>query len=1211
MTTTVVRMQQRRDSSTRWELVNPVMRAGEMGYDETVDRFKMGDGVTAWTDLPFLNVTLADVEAVTETLVPGLVVEALAADDTPALAAAAAVTAELASRDLIDADDLAAAVGEQIVFASGVYPARTKGGPAQWVGAARPTFTPAKNGDTWIRDKKGLLTEVISLPSLVGYWPMNEGAGTTVNDKTASPVNGAVSGAGAVLGAWNQPGGVGALGLKPKGAGAVSLAAAAKLDVADTFTFGTFFRRRNLRRGTLFQRGTSFFSDFAGELFGNGNFEAAISTVTNVGNWKSFGVAADCTLDTVTKHSGGSALKVHILAANTTNGVNQVLGNAQPGRYRLRFWSLDDPGNPYGRHQLQVSYTSSPGGVQKWLLADGSFQTTSTQIEIPRRDAWGMYEVTFDLPEATGAGALGLQVNFKRDSLSGNGAAYDFWIDDVTFSKAVPLVVGTEQLTNGDFESALGGSAVNAWYPITPARSADVTFDATTQRPGSTGTRSAKVRIQSDNGSNGLVQIVPSATPGRYVLDFWRKDDPLVVGSRGSVQISYLVGGVQKWLNSSGAWQTSSTEIDLVLHDADWTFHRIVFDLADTTMSGGNGLQINMKRLSTSGGASAWDFWIDDASLKKVSTTANAAGFAVTSGGDGSLALVGPDLTVGYKTIASTPPLTDHLGWHSLIVTKNGATTKMYLDGVDVTIAGTDVTFGSSPALVSSLMSGILGQMDCVTAHSFLCNTAISAGSAAAIVAEANLFPDRSPNPDQMKVGTNNYTLVGSYFAGLRDDYAKVLRDMRVIQTREVITWADIQPTNEATYDWSKMDDLVNNLTDQGIEIMAVFDSWAPSWVTGGNPNSRFVPTDVTMVKGLSVASAGASWATYRDRFVTFMVACVHRYKDRIHKWEILNEYNASLFSYPAASAPMYVNFYNTARAAILAEDPKALLAPTSLARMKSEDGTTDAGSYLGDEWLRAILDLGIDPFDFIGWHPYMGENSSPRVHNVNACSYDLGHQTHDTLVEYGRTNVKVPMNENGWYSGATKVSPASVGQSLPQATINVDYTTDSSDGTSRAWLPVASVGSPKTVYIVTDAGVQAITYTGQTATSLTGCTGGTGKIVHNSPVSVSQYVLTDQQQAAVIVDAIAVTRDYMSAWCDYVGLFSIRCYGGTPDDQYNGSSWFYDFALTKPKAVVAAFADAAMPYYLRAHAARLDPVPSTAPQRYVAVGGQWVLVAG
>lgn len=54
MATTFARMQQRRDTTANWTTANPVLREGEWGLDLDEQRFKVGDGVTAWADLNFL-----------------------------------------------------------------------------------------------------------------------------------------------------------------------------------------------------------------------------------------------------------------------------------------------------------------------------------------------------------------------------------------------------------------------------------------------------------------------------------------------------------------------------------------------------------------------------------------------------------------------------------------------------------------------------------------------------------------------------------------------------------------------------------------------------------------------------------------------------------------------------------------------------------------------------------------------------------------------------------------------------------------------------------------------------------------------------------------------------------------------------------------------------------------------------------------------------
>lgn len=55
------KMYQRRDTSSNWLKYNPVLGAGEFGYDQTKKRYKIGDGVTHWNDLEFSYVgTITD-----------------------------------------------------------------------------------------------------------------------------------------------------------------------------------------------------------------------------------------------------------------------------------------------------------------------------------------------------------------------------------------------------------------------------------------------------------------------------------------------------------------------------------------------------------------------------------------------------------------------------------------------------------------------------------------------------------------------------------------------------------------------------------------------------------------------------------------------------------------------------------------------------------------------------------------------------------------------------------------------------------------------------------------------------------------------------------------------------------------------------------------------------------------------------------------------
>ncbi|MCM1234497.1 MAG: DUF6273 domain-containing protein [Ruminococcus flavefaciens] len=51
------KMRQRQGTASEWESKNPVLAAGEFGYDTTNDKLKIGDGKTAWNSLPTFTTT--------------------------------------------------------------------------------------------------------------------------------------------------------------------------------------------------------------------------------------------------------------------------------------------------------------------------------------------------------------------------------------------------------------------------------------------------------------------------------------------------------------------------------------------------------------------------------------------------------------------------------------------------------------------------------------------------------------------------------------------------------------------------------------------------------------------------------------------------------------------------------------------------------------------------------------------------------------------------------------------------------------------------------------------------------------------------------------------------------------------------------------------------------------------------------------------------
>lgn len=61
---TVAQITARKDTSANWAAANPILAAGELGFDTTVKRLKMGDGLTSWGALGWATMATDEVAAV-------------------------------------------------------------------------------------------------------------------------------------------------------------------------------------------------------------------------------------------------------------------------------------------------------------------------------------------------------------------------------------------------------------------------------------------------------------------------------------------------------------------------------------------------------------------------------------------------------------------------------------------------------------------------------------------------------------------------------------------------------------------------------------------------------------------------------------------------------------------------------------------------------------------------------------------------------------------------------------------------------------------------------------------------------------------------------------------------------------------------------------------------------------------------------------------
>lgn len=56
----IVRIQLRRDEAADWTAANPVLAEGEIGLETDTYAYKIGDGTSAWTALPYGGIEGAD-----------------------------------------------------------------------------------------------------------------------------------------------------------------------------------------------------------------------------------------------------------------------------------------------------------------------------------------------------------------------------------------------------------------------------------------------------------------------------------------------------------------------------------------------------------------------------------------------------------------------------------------------------------------------------------------------------------------------------------------------------------------------------------------------------------------------------------------------------------------------------------------------------------------------------------------------------------------------------------------------------------------------------------------------------------------------------------------------------------------------------------------------------------------------------------------------
>ena len=204
-----------------------------------------------------------------------------------------------------------------------------------------------------------------------------------------------------------------------------------------------------------------------------------------------------------------------------------------------------------------------------------------------------------------------------------------------------------------------------------------------------------------------------------------------------------------------------------------------------------------------------------------------------------------------------------------------------------------------------------------------------------------------------------------------------VMGRARVGTLRQIVLWPEIEPSADDEYDWSKLDPLVAEAAENGIEMLP-FVYGTPQWAVGdclgldpiacqripplGSEQSKQAWEDFLHDLVSRYGPDGTFWSDDSDEF--------DPPKLPITKWQIWNEPSSPTFYQPEPSALSYAQLVRISHNAITEVDPDAEIVLAGLFRTPQK-GQGEEGGPAG--FLTALYAVkGIrEDFDAIALHPY------------------------------------------------------------------------------------------------------------------------------------------------------------------------------------------------------------------------------------------------
>ncbi len=189
-------------------------------------------------------------------------------------------------------------------------------------------------------------------------------------------------------------------------------------------------------------------------------------------------------------------------------------------------------------------------------------------------------------------------------------------------------------------------------------------------------------------------------------------------------------------------------------------------------------------------------------------------------------------------------------------------------------------------------------------------------------------------------------------------------------------SWRSVEATSKGAYNWAVQDYAVAEANARGLNIYAGL-GYTPSWASAGG-NSYNPPTN------------NQDWYDY-------VFACVSRYKDSIHYWELWNEPNLTQFW--KGTQAQYIELLKIGADAAHAADPNCFVLAPEL---------SSAGA--ASSWMTNVLQQAGNKIDIISYHQYDGGDvPSGRLAGIDSM--------HNAIVAAGYANKPIWITESGWAS--------------------------------------------------------------------------------------------------------------------------------------------------------------------------------------------------